>query len=269
MKTKDELIKEYLSQPIKIGDIVEVRGLGSQDKSKWFNSTRVLKVLENDSIAIQEYGYNTLTIVEKDNYRKYIGSVGYNPNTNIESPQSVAYTLDSIIHKLFKGDNENYTTKNGLPIKETNFNPYVIIDGVKKYYQRDFCWTIEQCQNLIESIYNKIDIGKCLIRVRSYSTIEKMALTGEKELFFSDVVDGKQRLTAIWKFVNNEYPDKNGYYWRDFSDIAQHNFLNNQLLSFSTIECSDKAILRQFLLLNFAGVPQSQEHLDYVKSLIK
>ena len=54
METK-KLIEEFLKEPIKAGDLVYVRGLGIKNKNDFANSTKVIKVLEEDSIVIMEY----------------------------------------------------------------------------------------------------------------------------------------------------------------------------------------------------------------------
>ncbi len=90
------------------------------------------------------------------------------------------------------------------------------------------------------------------------------------ELAWLDVVDGKQRINAIIDFINNKFPDSYGNYYQDFSKSAQHKFTNHQLFSYSELpeNIEDEYVLKQFLRLNFSGVPQSKEHLDYVKSLL-
>jgi len=102
--------------------------------------------------------------------------------------------------------------------------------------------------------------------------LQQKADAGETELYFSDVIDGKQRLNAIHEFVNNKFCDSVGNYYEQFSKKAQHLFLDHQLFAYGEIDSrrvsSDEDILTQFLKVNFAGVPQSLEHIEYVKSLL-
>lgn len=49
MKTKEELIEDFLKEPIKVGDNVTVRGLGIQDKSSWGSTTKVVELGEECS----------------------------------------------------------------------------------------------------------------------------------------------------------------------------------------------------------------------------
>lgn len=263
---RQKLIDEYLSQPLKIGDKVEVRGLGIQNKTAWGNITSVKKILEDGSIEIEHHSSNK--IVSKEDYRKYIHVIGENnfPKTK-DKIQNLNFALESILDVVFKEDKYD---EQGIPIKASNFNPFVYIDGVKKYYQRPLVWSIEDKQNLIESIYNNIDCGKILVRNRSWNEIRELVNKGETEVAWKDVIDGKQRLNAMWDFVNDIFPDKNGTYFGDMNREAQHRMISHQLFSYSELpeNSDDKEVLLQFLKLNFAGVPQSIEHIEYVKSLL-
>src|ERR1044072_6622009 len=58
-----------------------------------------------------------------------------------------------------------------------NFNPYIIDkDGNRQYYQRDLVWTLEQKQLLINSIFNRIEIGKFIFKHLSWAETKKQIL---------------------------------------------------------------------------------------------
>ena len=111
--------------------------------------------------------------------------------------------------------------------------------------------------------------AKILVRNRSWEELRQLQ-EGGHELAWKDIVDGKQKLYAMKTFMENEYPDLNGNYFEDLSDVAQRRLTNHQLMSYSELpeNTKDEDVLRQFLRLNFSGVPQSQEHLEYIKSLL-
>lgn len=227
------------------------------------------RVKRKDDSVHREKGWITEDAISS----RYNIFVGANPfDVDISRVRSVNYTLESILFNLnVLGEKESMQTyqMNGHPVLALNWNPYVIIDGEKKYYQRDFCWSLEQKQNLIHSLYLGIDIGKIVVRKREWSEVQKLADTGETELAFNDIVDGKQRLEALRGFLMGEYTDRDGNYFADLSFHSQHKLTNNQQLGFAEMdEPEDKQVLKQFLKMNFEGVPQSKEHLEYVKSLI-
>jgi len=204
--------------------------------------------------------------------------IGVNPFAKEDRLRNLQYALESILFEIgFRSNgsdvisNEKYYKQNNIPIMKWNWNPFVYVDGVKKYYQRPLVWTLEDKQSLIHSIYNNLSCGKIVIRNRSIEEVEAMEKAGETELAFKDCVDGKQRLNAVMSFINNEYQDNLGNYFGDLSDEAQQKFINNQLFSYSEIpeNTSDEDVLRQFLKINFTGVPQSKEHISYVESLLR
>lgn len=183
-------------------------------------------------------------------------------NMNI-ALESILFELDMLKYRKRVGD--KYVI-NDIEVLECNTNPFVLVNGEPEYFQRPLVWTLEQKQLLVESIYQNIDCGKVLIRKHSWQELEQSKQT---VLAFKDLIDGKQRLTTIAQFVNNEFVDLQGNYYRDFSTSAQNKFLNHQLISYAELpeNTTDEQVLRQFLKLNVTGVPQSKEHIDFVKSL--
>lgn len=113
-----------------------------------------------------------------------------------------------------------------------------------------------------------VDCGKIIVRERDWDEIEALEAAG-LEFAFYDVVDGKQRLTALNEFINDVFPDSYGNYYSDLSDHAQHAFGDNQLISYAEMKphTKDADVIKTFLRMNFSGIPQSKEHLDYLKSI--
>ncbi|HDV5594347.1 TPA: DUF262 domain-containing protein [Vibrio cholerae] len=86
-------------------------------------------------------------------------------------------------------------------------------------YQREYVWTRDQQQCLLESIFHHIPLGGISVMVDPKSSDK-----------YLEVVDGKQRLTTILKFVDNEFPyiDEHGnfLYYRDLDVVEQRTFTN-------------------------------------------
>lgn len=269
---KERLIQEFLNEPIKVGDIVTVRGLGSQNKVAWGSSTEVKEVHKDLSITIYDYSDK---VIKVEDYKKYTGNIGYSPIVNKHwdsSLCSILFGLSSIFTAMnFNYDNgefETDTLDEGEVFGCEWDSFFVNKKGEDVVYQRDFCWELKDKQLLIESIYNNIDIGKIILRSRSYEWARDR-LINNKTASFKEIIDGKQRLEAIISFVQNKYPDLNGYYWKDFSKQSKRRFLDFRALSYGEVgeKGTDEDVKSIFLAVNFTGRVMSQDHIDYVKNL--
>ncbi len=260
MKSREEQILEFEKEPIKAGDSVYI---GKE-------IYKVLKV-ENDMVFYQKY--RSTEKISISEVRKFTGHIGYNPfNDTFRNIETMSFTLESILHRLglLKQSNKSeFKTNKGFDIKSVNFNPFVELNGKKEYYQRPLVWSLQDKQNLIHSIYNRLSCGKIVIRNRGWNWLESR--DNEDECYWTDVVDGKQRLNTIVEFMNNEFPDKNGVYYNDFSSVSKRKFTDHQLFTYQEMNdtCTDEEVLEQFLLVNFAGVPQSEDHLQFVEKILK
>ena len=165
---------------------------------------------------------------------------------------------------------ENKYTHKGVEVTEVNYNPYVFdCNGNKEYYQRDYCWSLEQEQLLIESIYQSINCGMVVVRKRSFEWIEEQIEKGNKEISFIDIVDGKQRIHALIRFVLDEFTDLHGNHFSDLSEYAKVQFCNSMVLTYGELgeNASDEDVIATFLGVNYTGVPMTNEHIDYVKEI--
>ena len=270
MKTKEQLIQEHLEAPYKIGEYVLIKGRGIQNKDSFGNGANILRIGDGGIYVEPQYGYNIKEefILDGD-YKKYTRNVGYNPIN--EKPwnstlRTVNFSLGCILHAC---GFDKHQRENKEEYQEINWNPTIKNNkGEDIIYQRDFCWTLEQNRLLIESVYNNINVGMIIIKKNSYESVEEKINNGTIG-YFKDVVDGKQRLKALLGFVNNEFSDSQGIYWRDFSDYAQSRFLDFSSLSYGEIgeDATDKDVKDVFLGVNFTGVPMSEEHINFVKEI--
>lgn len=275
---KDQMVKEYLNKPFEVGDRVKVpysllNTYVPKEKENALVNCKILEVNGEKIVVTEtEYGYKNSISVSASEIQHNLFDVGINPIPQIDGIDYYKKSLDSLVYELnLSGDrNREYEVKDTL-VSELNWNPIVFKNGKAVTYQRGFVWSEAQKQNLIESIYLGLDCGRILIRQRSFKELNKLAELGVKYLAFRDIVDGKQRLNALRGFVACEFPDLNGNYFNDFSDRAKHEFLDRQVFMWASLpeESTDKTVLTQFLRLNFEGVPQSIEHLNYVRDLLK
>ncbi len=271
-KNRQELIDDFLATPIAVGDLVYVMGLGNQNKEQWGGPTAVKKI---KGTTLFYKHYELLDEVDASAVKRYTGHIGVNPfDSKRYDIRHVAFTLESVLSmlKLTERSTRDYKPwfEDDIEIQSCNFNPFVYDEsGHKVYYQRPLCWTERDKQLLIESIYLGIECGKILVRRRGIEEIQALRKKGETELSLHDIVDGKQRLNAVASFINGEFPDMHGNYYDDLTEAAQYRLVNHQLFSYCEMQenTKDKDVIAQFLKMNFCGVPQSEEHLQYVKNI--
>ena len=124
-------------------------------------------------------------------------------------------------------------------------------------YQREHVWELEDKIALIDSIFNNIDIGK-FVFIQLHE-----ATTGR----YYQVLDGKQRLTALCEFYEDRFPYKGVFFsqlsWRD-----KHTFKNHGI-TYGYLQNPDKrGIYESFVKLNTCGKPMDHKHIEKVKTLL-
>jgi len=271
-------VEKLLSEPFKVGEIVSApESLMGGHSSRTEISAKILEI-NGDEVVLEAFGGykdNKKYKVHISNIKKSTYFVGYSP---ISRPsyrlENIGFSLESIVFTCGFDKRERVykdpDVLNDVTIPELNWNPFVIqADGAKFYYQRDFVWSLEDKQSFIDSIYNNISLGKLILRKRGYEWNIMQAKLGNTEFGYHDIVDGKQRLNCILSFLQDEFPDSNGYYYSEFSKASKNQFLDHQLLGYAVLDekASDKDTIDCFLRTNFAGVQMSKEHILYVKNI--
>lgn len=147
---------------------------------------------------------------------------------------------------------------------------------VNRKYQRKLVWTLDEKQHFINTILLNYPVPIFLVA--------KYKLNGE-DFYRKDIIDGLQRLNAIFSFIRNEFPSKwkdgNYYYFNvsaiaGFQDLvekinliqkepkldyaASRDFLNYQL-PITTTEVSDTEIEDIFVRINATGRKLSKQDL--------
>ncbi|HEY6242733.1 MAG TPA: DUF262 domain-containing protein [Pyrinomonadaceae bacterium] len=105
-----------------------------------------------------------------------------------------------------------------------------------EYQRQDNLWSAEKKSLLIDSILQDIDIPKLYFFLSSKDSYE--------------VVDGQQRLWAIWEFLDERYSYKSNGDSKKFSSLsaAQKTTIRNYTLQVTLIEKADDEYLRQLFL---------------------
>ena len=124
-------------------------------------------------------------------------------------------------------------------------------------YQRDLVWTDEDREALLDSVFHNIDIGK-------FAFIH----LGYDGHYGYQILDGKQRLTALLDFYLNKYPYK-GKYYNDLSKRDKIWFRNRVVACGEMQEANQEQILKYFLMLNTTGKTVDKQHLDKVAAMLE
>jgi len=124
-------------------------------------------------------------------------------------------------------------------------------------YQRDYVWSLEQKQQLIESIFNVVPIGVFVFHRNSFNC--------ESELY--TVIDGKQRINALTEFYENRFQYK-GKYFNELHPTDQNCIENYGILKATCEEFTLKEQMEVFVKINSTGVKQDEHHLKQVQSMI-
>lgn len=279
---KDKLIEEFLRTPIKVGDLVNIPRIkvtSRRDvKPTELILAKVIKIHDDGSMLVYESTGAQYAEVTVDEIKRFTRHIGANPFPDMEWRRKLQrhhYSLESILSKFMvyaDGYKRELYTIEGIEIAELNGNPYVFDkDGNKCYYQRPLCWDIEDERSFIDSIYRDINCGSIIVRARSWEWCEQQIKAGNTEVAFNDVVDGKQRLNAIIRFINDEFTDSYGNLWSDLSDRAQATFLDTQCIGFGCLmeNATDEDTIKTFLNVNHTGKPMSKSHINDVIEIEK
>lgn len=147
----------------------------------------------------------------------------------------------------------------------------VYLEKYKINLQRGYVW--EHCQQnefifsiLFEKPLEPVVVIQHIFDEKTFSSI-------------TYVIDGKQRLMTIQKFIRNEFPiiiDGKDVYYKDFDEELQR-FFDSRVnymtavvyYSYPDIPITDDMKIWLFNFYNFSGTPQTEEHKNKLQSLLK
>jgi hypothetical protein len=145
--------------------------------------------------------------------------------------------------------------------KEKTLDLDVFLPSLNMNLQRDLVWTLHQKQELILSILFK-------------RNIPRFAVIGMNDESYQ-VIDGKQRLNAIFDFIDSKFPlvfDDGEYYINDLPDKYRLGVLHYNIPAYICYEdfnktFPDKDKVLWFGMINYFGTEQDQKHLDKLKCI--
>jgi len=128
-------------------------------------------------------------------------------------------------------------------------------------YQRGNVWTKDDKVKLIDSIFHNVDIGK-FVFIHKKNIMEKV-----------EVLDGKQRLTALIEFKERRFTYQGLNYdqlhWKDKNHFDHYPISWGDVNSGNFSEPTDEQKYRYFLRLNTGGKVQDPGHIKKVEALWK
>lgn len=131
-------------------------------------------------------------------------------------------------------------------------------------YQRDLVWTQEQKEHYLINLFeSRASIEPTVVQYYEADT--------NNEIY--EVLDGKQRLSALFDFIDNKI-SVNGLYFKDLHD-ADQKFLMNHDVNYRRIisekdsgDLDIKTKLQLFYEINLYGTKMSDEDLERVQTLL-
>lgn len=119
-------------------------------------------------------------------------------------------------------------------------------------FQRGLVWTHKQDLAFVMNIWLGYDIGSYMINARQGESNRGIMAP------LSDIlIDGQQRINAIMRYVNNEFPVF-GYYWWQLNRRDQRRF-EETTFNRKVVDSNSEEVLRKtYNQLNFAGVAHAE-----------
>jgi len=231
--------QDFIPEPtyfFEIGDYVDYGAFDEAVIVDYINDKKIYKVYLKH--IKQERG----EIIEYQNIR-YIEWTRLRPLSNNQ---------DSMIKNEYIRLNYSQTVLGSIMSKAYHFGIDFDVD-----YQRGYVWNDQDKENLIDSIFNNIDIGKFVFIRREY---------GEKYLY--EPIDGKQRTRTILDFYENRFTYK-GKYFNELSHGDQ-NYFENHLVNIAEVsDIPREQVLKYFIMLNTTGKIMDKEHINKVRKLLE
>lgn len=121
--------------------------------------------------------------------------------------------------------------------------------------QRDLCWTPLQKEQLIWS----------LVRGRKIPPVAicQMRKEGNEQHRILQVIDGKQRINAIYEFLTDQFPiywEGKAFYRSELPDEYRGIFGYRPLFGHIAYDLTEDQKVQWFLQINFMGTPQDESH---------
>lgn len=248
--TLSDSVKE--SKPISIAVEVSIKrqieeALFSMNLIQNRNPTRIFNIGEKVRIGLKSY-----TVVENIQNQLYV--IQETPERDTARVVNWYEIYKNNIYEDSFENNQLQLNFSNIRVESLFVKYYHFGVNMNPDYQRDLVWTLEQKRDLIASIEAGLDIGKFVF-------VHKKFKYGEPDY---EVLDGKQRLSALIDFYEDRFTYKEKYFSElsvnDRRRVKEHGIL------IATIKETDKAsIVNYFVKLNSTGTPVEKKFLESLK----
>lgn len=235
VKTPDKNIRNAV-----ISEIINDRLVKIECEMYFPNSREQIRQSEITVIA------NTLIPIEEEYKNSKISEINRFGQLTVWKGQEIEIVkVDTDLSKMYRKYAE----------EEIDLNPE---------YQRELVWTDKQKQDYILAI----------LKQRAKITpviIEKLT---EQETVLYEILDGKQRLTALFDYIDNKYPLQTGEYFKDLSAkdmnvITQTRVSYTRITSYKECDVPLDFKLAYFLEINAMGTKITDEHIEKIENKLK
>lgn len=235
VKTPDKNIRNAV-----ISEIINDRLVKIECEMYFPNSREQIRQSEITVIA------NTLIPVDEEYKNSNISEINRFGQLTIWKGQEIEIVkVDTDLSKMYRKYAE----------EEIDLNPE---------YQRELVWTDKQKQDYILAI----------LKQRAKITpviIEKLT---EQGTVLYEILDGKQRLTALFDYIDNKYPLQTGEYFKDLSAkdmnvITQTRVSYTRITSYKECDVPLDFKLAYFLEINALGTKITDEHIEKIENKLK
>lgn len=141
-------------------------------------------------------------------------------------------------------------------------------------YQRGHVWEDGQRSAYMGALLEgRANDSSAIVLFDNFATNQKFATDQDSDTLMYEVVDGKQRLTSIYKFLANEVSARfyDGYevYYEDLDKMNHLAVRNGITVGVGIVgHLSKKGVLELYLALNTGGTLHTSAEIDRVKALV-
>lgn len=145
--------------------------------------------------------------------------------------------LQELPKKIYLGQQYNFHIEHLFTssMKENDLFFFIIPE-----FQRSFVWTQEQQVRFIDSIFRGIPLG-------TYSYTKNNFI----------LLDGQQRITTIYNFINNKFQYM-GRYFKDLTEKELFDFKMTIFPAYVSNNETDDYMKNYYDLMNFGGTPHDR-----------